>query len=63
MRHFIAAALAFALLAAPGASAGSFGAWVNTAPDPVTVQGSFGAWVNAAPSPVTGQGSFGAWVN
>lgn len=46
MRHFIAAALAIALLAAPGASAGSFGAWVNSAPEPITTEGSFGAWVN-----------------
>ena len=63
MRHFIAAAVAFALLAAPGASAGSFGAWVNSEPDPITVEGSFGAWVNSEPDPVTVEGSFGAWVN
>ncbi|GGK19146.1 hypothetical protein GCM10008955_10690 [Deinococcus malanensis] len=63
MRHFIAAVLAFALLAAPGASAGSFGAWVNATPDPVTAQGSFGAWVNSDPDPITVEGSFGAWVN
>ncbi|AHX26560.1 hypothetical protein DEDE109153_17790 [Deinococcus deserti] len=38
MRHFIIAVLAMTLLAAPGASAGSFGAWVSSTPEPVTTQ-------------------------
>lgn len=46
MRHFIIAVLAITLLAAPGASAGSFGAWVNSTPEVTTTEGSFGAWVN-----------------